>query len=81
MVLCEEALNFLTLLLFNFLICTYKGHPKLNLNFMFALNFGTIYLFEFLVLVEVVRHLHVVHHNNKMYKNNMFINTFVQEYS
>ncbi len=48
---------------------------------MFALNFGIIYLFEFLVLVEVVRHLHVVHQNNKMYENNMFINTFVQEYS
>ncbi len=52
-VLCEGALIFLTLLLFNFIMCTYSTHPKLNLNFIHALNFVTIYLFEFLVLVQI----------------------------
>ncbi len=33
-------------------ISTYLNNPKINLNFMFALNFDTIYLFEFLILVE-----------------------------
>jgi hypothetical protein len=30
-------------------------HHKFNLNIMFALNFGTIYLSEFLILIEGVR--------------------------
>jgi hypothetical protein len=34
--------------LFKFLIPTYFNHPKFNLNFMFALNFGTVNLCEFL---------------------------------
>ncbi len=51
-VLCEGTLIFLTLLLFNFILCTYLTH-KVNLNFTHALNFLTIYLFEFLVLVQI----------------------------
>jgi hypothetical protein len=38
-----------------FLIFTSLSHPKQDLNFMFALNFGVIYIFEFLVLVEITR--------------------------
>jgi len=38
-----------------FLIFTSLSHPEQDLNFMFALNFGIIYLFEFLVLVEITR--------------------------
>ncbi len=52
-VLCEGALIFLTLLLFKFLLSTYINQPKLNLNFKFTFNFGTVYLFE--VSVESVR--------------------------
>jgi hypothetical protein len=37
------------------MISTYLNHPKLNLSFMFTLNFYTIYLFEFLILVESMR--------------------------
>ncbi len=50
--LCKGALNFPILLLSTFLTIIYINHFKLNLNFMFALNFGIIYLFEFLILVE-----------------------------
>jgi hypothetical protein len=35
------------LLLFSLLISTYLNPLKLNLNFVFALNFNTIYLFQF----------------------------------
>jgi hypothetical protein len=71
-VLCEGALNFLTLLLFKFIICTYLTHPKLNLNFTHALNFVTIYLFEFLVLVQSMKHLDVLHHKDKMFRKIFF---------
>jgi hypothetical protein len=54
-VVCEGVLVYCTLLLSKLLIFTYLNHPKLSLNFVFALSFGTIYLFEFLVLVESMK--------------------------
>jgi hypothetical protein len=54
-VLCEGALVFPISLLFKFLILTYLKHLKLNLNFIFALNFDITYLLEFFVLIEGVR--------------------------
>jgi hypothetical protein len=33
----------------NFLIFTYLIHLKLKIIFLFALNFGIVYLFEFLI--------------------------------
>ncbi len=37
------------------MISTYLNNFKLNLSFMFALNFDTIYLIEFLILVKSMR--------------------------
>jgi hypothetical protein len=54
-VLCEEALVFSISLLSKYLILIYLNHLKLNLKFIFALNFGIIHLLEFLVLIEGVR--------------------------
>ncbi len=42
-------------MILNIQLFKYINHPKLNLNLMFPLNFGTIYLFEYLILVEVMR--------------------------
>jgi hypothetical protein len=53
--LCRGALNFPILLLSKFLTIIYFYHFKLNLDFMFALNFCIIYLFEFLVSVESMK--------------------------
>ncbi len=53
--LYKGALNFLAILLFNLLISICLDYPKLNLNFMFALNFNILYLFGFLILVQGVR--------------------------
>ncbi len=75
--LCEGTLNFLTLLLDNYLIPTYLSNLKLNLNFMFALFFGTIYMFEYLYLIEIMKHLDVVHHKDIMFRNNMFLDTSI----
>jgi len=33
------------IILYKILISTYLNNPPINLNFMFALNLGTIYLF------------------------------------
>jgi hypothetical protein len=41
----EGTLNLLTLLLSYVLISAYLSNPKFNLNFMFGLNFGIIYIF------------------------------------
>jgi len=41
----EGTLNLLTLLLSYVLISTYLNNPKFNLNFIFGLNFGIIYIF------------------------------------
>jgi len=40
-----------TLLLLNFLICTYLNHYKFHFISLFALSFDTLYLFDLLVLV------------------------------
>jgi len=48
----ERNLCFPTLLLLKCIIYTYLNFSKYNLNLVFALNFGTMYLFQFLVLVE-----------------------------
>jgi hypothetical protein len=47
--------NFLNLLLSNYLISTYLNHPKINSNFMLALNFGAICFCKYLILTEVVK--------------------------
>ncbi len=59
--LCEGELNFPTLLL--------------SINFIF-IKIYTIYLFELLVLVEIVKHLNVLHQKDKMFINNTCPNTF-----
>jgi hypothetical protein len=48
-VLSEGDNFFFILLKFMFIIFTYLIHLKISLEFMFALNFDTIYLFKFLV--------------------------------
>jgi hypothetical protein len=53
--ICENFLKFSILLLSKILISTYLNQLKLNLNMMFALNFGIIYIFELLVLVESMK--------------------------
>ncbi len=53
--ICEETFKFSTLLLSKILISTYLNQSKLNLNLMFGLNFGIIYLFEFFILVESLK--------------------------
>jgi hypothetical protein len=46
---------FFTMLLINFLICTYLNHPKFTYNFLFASTFDTLYLFRiFILLFKVV---------------------------
>jgi hypothetical protein len=46
-VLCDKISIFPTLLLPKFLIYMCLIYPTFNSNFMFALNYGTIYLFDF----------------------------------
>jgi len=46
-VLCDKTSNFPTQLSPNFLIYMCLIYPTFNLNFMFALNYGTINLFDF----------------------------------
>jgi len=50
--LYKGALNFLVIFLFNLVISICLECPKLNLNFMFLLDFNILYLFGFLVLVQ-----------------------------
>jgi len=54
-VLCEGVKRLSHLLLSKFLIFIDLTHFRFNLNFMFALSFGSIHLFEILVLVEGVK--------------------------
>jgi len=53
--LYKGALYFLIILLFNLVISICLDYLKLNLNFMFALNFNILYLFEFFILTQDVR--------------------------
>lgn len=54
-VLCARALIFFTLLLSKFIMSTYLNHYKIKVNFIFAVNFGTIYLLDFQILTKGIK--------------------------
>ncbi len=58
-------IKFSQLIIIKFLIFMYLNHPKINS--FFALNFDIMYLFESLILVEVMKHLDVIHHKDIMF--------------
>jgi hypothetical protein len=66
-VLCKWTFIFPTLLLFNFLICTYLNLLKFHYKFLFTSKFDTLCLFKFLISIfEVVTNYEDVTEHDKI---------------